>query len=102
MHRAAKEHVVNKPGYVFRRFTMLADDDRQLSHKPFRQRKPGQCALSPVECQRLNGHKTHAHPESHEIDDEVETIQLHHWLDIETLSSQPTPKLLARVHFLLR
>ena len=63
IRRALKEHIVNKAGQVLRRLTVLADDDHQLSHKPFRQRKPGQAALAPVECQRSNGHKTHTHPE---------------------------------------
>ncbi len=76
---------------------MLANDNNQFSRKPCRSRNSKQFLSLVVKRQSANGHEADAHPERNQIDNEIEIIELHGWINAPTLAAHPQAQLLAGI-----
>ena len=92
-----EQHVLDETRQMFGHFSVPANHDDQLPNESLPHGQSLERAFSSIESERPDGHEAEAHAQRDEIDDEVETVELHHRLDGQPLPFHPGPHLPSRV-----
>ena len=80
---------------MVRQLSVSAHHDDQFTLKAAWKGQPRQGVFRPVKRERPYRHRTDSHSETHQVDDQVKTIQLHRWFGGEAFPRQPSSELLA-------